>query len=215
MSSTRRGNAARADAPAGTAAADTGPRILKKYPNRRLYDTRTSSYITLVDVKQMVLDGENFEVRDAKTGAVHVRLPMGHVQRAAFDPSGRFLLLCQHWRSTLWDLDANAPVAWTWQSVGTEQGTPSFSRDGKRGLETPSLPAQPFTLLSSVWSCSGMSESSSSSTSFCECSARGELVVTSMPGVGKRQQEGASARSLARDFGHLDVAARLTDAGAI
>ena len=45
-----------------------GPRVLKKYPNRRLYDTRTSSYITLSDVKQMVLDGETFEVRDAKTG---------------------------------------------------------------------------------------------------------------------------------------------------
>ena len=43
-------------------------RVLKKYPNRRLYDTRTSSYITLHDVKQMVLDGEAFEVRDAKTG---------------------------------------------------------------------------------------------------------------------------------------------------
>ncbi|MEO8296623.1 MAG: polyhydroxyalkanoate synthesis repressor PhaR [Burkholderiales bacterium] len=54
---------------AASAAADaTQTRILKKYPNRRLYDTRTSSYITLADVKQMVLDGETFEVRDAKTG---------------------------------------------------------------------------------------------------------------------------------------------------
>jgi polyhydroxyalkanoate synthesis repressor PhaR len=43
-------------------------RVLKKYPNRRLYDTQTSSYITLADVKQMVLDGEAFEVRDAKSG---------------------------------------------------------------------------------------------------------------------------------------------------
>jgi polyhydroxyalkanoate synthesis repressor PhaR len=43
-------------------------RTLKKYPNRRLYDTQTSSYITLADVKQMVLAGEDFEVRDAKTG---------------------------------------------------------------------------------------------------------------------------------------------------
>jgi polyhydroxyalkanoate synthesis repressor PhaR len=42
-------------------------RTLKKYPNRRLYDTRSSSYITLADVKQMVLGGEAFEVRDAKT----------------------------------------------------------------------------------------------------------------------------------------------------
>jgi polyhydroxyalkanoate synthesis repressor PhaR len=45
-----------------------GPRILKKYPNRRLYDTRASSYITLADVKKMVLDNERFEVRDAKSG---------------------------------------------------------------------------------------------------------------------------------------------------
>ena len=49
------------------AAAQSGPRVLKKYPNRRLYDTQTSSYITLADVKRMVLDGETFEVRDAKT----------------------------------------------------------------------------------------------------------------------------------------------------
>ena len=50
------------------AAAVSGPRILKKYPNRRLYDTQLSSYITLADVKAMVLSGERFEVRDAKTG---------------------------------------------------------------------------------------------------------------------------------------------------
>ena len=35
--------------------------VLKKYPNRRLYDTRTSSYITLADVKQMVLAAEEME----------------------------------------------------------------------------------------------------------------------------------------------------------
>ena len=51
------------------AAPGEGPvRTLKKYPNRRLYDTQTSSYITLADVKAMVLSGEDFEVRDAKTG---------------------------------------------------------------------------------------------------------------------------------------------------
>jgi polyhydroxyalkanoate synthesis repressor PhaR len=43
-------------------------RLIKKYPNRRLYDTRASSYITLADVKRMVLDNEQFEVRDAKSG---------------------------------------------------------------------------------------------------------------------------------------------------
>ena len=53
--------------PKAAPAAEGAVRVLKKYPNRRLYDTRTSSYITLTDVKQMVLGGEAFEVRDAKT----------------------------------------------------------------------------------------------------------------------------------------------------
>ena len=43
-------------------------RVIKKYPNRRLYDTTTSSYITLSEVKQLVMDSESFVVRDAKTG---------------------------------------------------------------------------------------------------------------------------------------------------
>jgi polyhydroxyalkanoate synthesis repressor PhaR len=43
-------------------------RLIKKYPNRRLYDTRTSTYITLVDVKDLVLKQEEFQVVDAKTG---------------------------------------------------------------------------------------------------------------------------------------------------
>jgi polyhydroxyalkanoate synthesis repressor PhaR len=45
----------------------TTKRVIKKYPNRRLYDTATSSYITLADVKNLVLDSENFHVLDAKT----------------------------------------------------------------------------------------------------------------------------------------------------
>ena len=43
-------------------------RIIKKYPNRRLYDTEISSYITIEDVRQLVVDAEVFEVHDAKSG---------------------------------------------------------------------------------------------------------------------------------------------------
>jgi polyhydroxyalkanoate synthesis repressor PhaR len=59
-----------ADKPGSPSTEGGGPamRVLKKYPNRRLYDTQSSSYITLADVKQMVLDGAPFEVRDAKSG---------------------------------------------------------------------------------------------------------------------------------------------------
>lgn len=65
----------------GEAAADASPgaksgratgkavasRVIKKYPNRRLYDTETSTYITLTEVRQLVMDTADFVVRDAKT----------------------------------------------------------------------------------------------------------------------------------------------------
>jgi polyhydroxyalkanoate synthesis repressor PhaR len=63
MASPRRGRS-----PTAAASSVASPRVLKKYPNRRLYDTQSSSYITLADVKRMVLAGEDFEVRDAKSG---------------------------------------------------------------------------------------------------------------------------------------------------
>ena len=51
----------------GNGAVKPAQRVIKKYPNRRLYDTDTSTYITLTDVKQLVMDSESFVVRDAKT----------------------------------------------------------------------------------------------------------------------------------------------------
>lgn len=62
-----------ADAPPGennskAAAVKAGlTRIIKKYPNRRLYDTETSAYITLAEVRSLVMDSTPFVVRDAKT----------------------------------------------------------------------------------------------------------------------------------------------------
>lgn len=43
-------------------------RVIKKYPNRRLYDTDTSTYITLAEVKNLVMDSQLFVVLDAKSG---------------------------------------------------------------------------------------------------------------------------------------------------
>ena len=54
-------------ASSATRGSRTTLRIIKKYPNRRLYDTATSGYITLADVKEMVVANVPFEVRDAKT----------------------------------------------------------------------------------------------------------------------------------------------------
>jgi polyhydroxyalkanoate synthesis repressor PhaR len=50
----------------GTATASE--RVVKKYPNRRLYDTQTSAYITLAEVKALVMQNEPIVVKDAKTG---------------------------------------------------------------------------------------------------------------------------------------------------
>ena len=47
--------------------AEVAVRVIKKYPNRRLYDTNSSTYITLSEVKQLVLNTKPFVVRDAKT----------------------------------------------------------------------------------------------------------------------------------------------------
>ncbi len=47
---------------------DDGPITIKKYANRRLYNTATSSYVTLDHLCQMVKDGQDFVVYDAKSG---------------------------------------------------------------------------------------------------------------------------------------------------
>lgn len=58
------------DLPAeGTAVTPDNVRIIKKYPNRRLYDTETSTYITLAEVQRLVMASTPFVVRDAKSGS--------------------------------------------------------------------------------------------------------------------------------------------------
>jgi polyhydroxyalkanoate synthesis repressor PhaR len=51
-----------------TGASETPPIVIKKYANRRLYNTATSSYVTLDDLSAMVKKGGDFVVYDAKTG---------------------------------------------------------------------------------------------------------------------------------------------------
>ena len=58
-------NQARRETPRMT---DTSPRLIKKYPNRRLYDTASSSYVALADIKQLVMSHAAFRVVDAKSG---------------------------------------------------------------------------------------------------------------------------------------------------
>ena len=48
--------------------AKADPVVIKKYANRRLYNTGTSTYVTLDDLAEMVKKGDDFTVQDAKTG---------------------------------------------------------------------------------------------------------------------------------------------------
>ena len=54
---------------ASDAASGADPIVIKKYANRRLYNTQSSSYITLDDLSRMTREGIDFQVLDAKTGA--------------------------------------------------------------------------------------------------------------------------------------------------
>ncbi len=45
-------------------------RIIKKYPNRRLYDTELSRYVTLSDVRELVMQGMEFKVVDTATAMI-------------------------------------------------------------------------------------------------------------------------------------------------
>ena len=54
-------------------------RTIKKYPNRRLYDTKESRYITLNDIRHLVIEEEDFEVIDKKTGKNITRSILLHV----------------------------------------------------------------------------------------------------------------------------------------
>lgn len=67
----------------GTAMAETNrdadPIVIKKYANRRLYNTATSSYVTLDHLAQMVRDGVDFQVFDAKSGEDITRSVLTHI----------------------------------------------------------------------------------------------------------------------------------------
>lgn len=53
---------------AGQSARDDGATVIRKYPNRRLYDTETGAFVTLEDLRKMVVAGHPFVVEDAKEG---------------------------------------------------------------------------------------------------------------------------------------------------
>jgi polyhydroxyalkanoate synthesis repressor PhaR len=56
------------DKPSGGKPGNSKPVIVKKYANRRLYNTATSSYVTLDDLAKLIKEGGDFVAHDAKTG---------------------------------------------------------------------------------------------------------------------------------------------------
>jgi len=85
-----------AHAAAGPAGAQGGgeaaPVVIKKYANRRLYNTATSSYVTLDDLSKMVKDGGEFVVYDAKTGEDITRSVLTQIIVEEEQKSGQNLL---------------------------------------------------------------------------------------------------------------------------
>lgn len=122
-------------------------RIIKKYPNRRLYDTRTSAYITLVDVKGLVLAHEEFQVVDAKTDEDLTRAILLQIileEEAGGSPMFSSEMLSQMIRfygSAMQSmmgryLDSNMKVFVDMQAKLSKQAVPSF---GAPGLGAPDM----------------------------------------------------------------------------
>ena len=68
------------------------PVTIKKYANRRLYNTGTSTYVTLEDLATMLKDGENFVVFDAKTGEDITRSVLAQIIFEQENKEGQSLL---------------------------------------------------------------------------------------------------------------------------
>ena len=68
----------------------TGPVVIKKYGNRRLYDTSTSRYINLDDIARMVRNGKNLQVLDARSGEDLTRVTLAQIimEDAKDQPTG-------------------------------------------------------------------------------------------------------------------------------
>ena len=78
-----------------------GPIIIKKYANRRLYNTQTSSYVTLDHLCDMVKDGVEFEVRDARTGEDITRQVLAQIIFEEENKGGQHLLPIQFLRQLI------------------------------------------------------------------------------------------------------------------
>ena len=78
-----------------------GPIIIKKYANRRLYNTQTSSYVTLDHLCDMVKEGVEFEVRDARTGEDITRQVLAQIIFEEENKGGQHLLPIQFLRQLI------------------------------------------------------------------------------------------------------------------
>jgi polyhydroxyalkanoate synthesis repressor PhaR len=78
-----------------------GPIIIKKYANRRLYNTQSSSYVTLDHLCDMVKEGVEFEVRDARTGEDITRQVLAQIIFEEENKGGQHLLPIQFLRQLI------------------------------------------------------------------------------------------------------------------
>lgn len=84
-----------------TSSGARGPIIIKKYANRRLYNTQSSSYVTLDHLCDMVKEGVEFEVRDARTGEDITRQVLAQIIFEEENKGGQHLLPIQFLRQLI------------------------------------------------------------------------------------------------------------------
>lgn len=121
------------------------PRIIKKYPNRRLYDTVESRYITLADVRRLVTEGTSFVVIDKKTSEDITRSIL--LQVIAEQEHGGEPLMSQDFLSQVIRSYGSAMQSFVGSYL--EQSLKMFQQAPRDGA-APQTPADPFTAMANL-----------------------------------------------------------------
>lgn len=164
------------------------PVIIKKYANRRLYNTETSTYITLDDVRVLVKKGEEFLVQDAKTGedltrqiltqiifeqelnGHHSVMPIGFLKRVIELYDDKIVEMIPHYlESSMEAFTQNQEkvrnyMTKTWGDYSHINPMTQLNEIGKHNMELMNKAFQMFNPFDAFFGGSGGSSSSSSSS---------------------------------------------------
>lgn len=128
----------------------TGTVVIKKYGNRRLYDTSTSRYINLDDIARMVRNGKEVQVMDARTGEDLTRVTLAQIimEDAKEQPTGLPLELLRQLIMATDEVGRDFVMWYLRSAFDTYQKVHSALQDGITGVRSAAL--SPLEMMQSI-----------------------------------------------------------------